>query len=71
MFINERRPHSMYHFDSLFDVNHSSASELAKALRCSSSDLNCETAHQLLYQANTRFKSIIGFRDIVTDMSIE
>lgn len=39
--------------------------DLAIALKCSAAELNCETAFELLYKTPTRFKSIVGYREII------
>jgi len=42
-----------------------SAQDFAKKLKCSPEELNCQTAYELLYGVNTRFKSIVGYRELI------
>ena len=66
MLVNQEKPHTLYFYDNLFgDMKNRPAGELAIALRCQPTDLNCTTAHELLFSAITRFKSITGFREII------
>ena len=45
-----------------------SAEEFAIAIKGTPEQLNCKTAHQLLWEAHTRFKSVTSFRELVRDI---
>jgi hypothetical protein len=47
------------------------STELALALKCSPVELNCETAFELLYKVPTRFKSIVGYRELILNQENE
>lgn len=67
MLIKADKPNSCYTYTDYIDnLKQMKASDLAVALKCSPSELNCETAYELLYTAVTRFKSIIGYRELIS-----
>lgn len=66
MLVKYDKPNSCYTFvDLLCNLREMKATDLALALKCGTSDLNCETAHDLLYKTPTRFKSIVGYRELI------
>jgi hypothetical protein len=73
MLVKADKPNSCYTYtDYLDNLKQMKASDLAVALKCSPSELNCETAYELLYTAVTRFKSIIGYRELIaTNETVE
>lgn len=67
MLVKADKPNSCYTYTDYIDnLKQMKASDLAVALKCSPSELNCETAYELLYTAVTRFKSIIGYRELIS-----
>ena len=63
MLVKADKPNSCYTYvDLIGNLKNIQAEELAKALKCSTLELNAKTGFELLYSAVTRFKSIIGYR---------
>lgn len=68
MLVKEDKPNSCYHFARLLEnLKKMPAEEFALAIRGKPDDLNCEFAYDLLFIAQTRFKSINSFRTLVYD----
>ena len=68
MLVKADKPNSCYTFtDYIENLKQMKAADLAVALKCSATELNCETAYELLYSACTRFKSIIGYRELIAN----
>ena len=68
MLIKEDKPHSCYHFAQfLQDLKMMRAEDFAVAIKGSPEELNCKFAYDLLWNVNTRFKSITSFRKMVND----
>ena len=44
-----------------------SAEEFAIAIKGTPEQLNCKTAHDLLWNVHTRFKSITSFRELIRE----
>jgi len=67
MLVKYDKPHSIYHFSGrlLEDLENMRAEEFAEAVRGEPKELGCETAYELLFKTNTRFKSINSFREIL------
>jgi len=66
MLVKADKPSSCYTFVDLFsNLRQMKATDLAIALKCSPEELNCETAFELIYSAPTRFKSIVGYRELI------
>jgi len=64
--VKEDKPNSCYTYvDLCGDLKQMSARDFACKLKCSPEELNCQTAHELLYQVVTRFKSIMGYRELM------
>ncbi len=67
MLVKADKPNSCYTFyDMLTNLKSMRAEDLAIALKCSPESLNCKTAYELLYTKPTRFKSIIGYRELIS-----
>ena len=65
MLVKEDKPNSCYTYvDLCGDLKQMSARDFARKLKCSPEELNCETAYELLYSVVTRFKSIMGYREL-------
>jgi hypothetical protein len=65
MLVKADKPNSCYTYaDMHCNLKTMKATDLAIALKCSPVELNCETAFELLYSAPTRFKSIVGYREL-------
>ena len=45
-----------------------SAEDFAVAIRGTPEELNCKTAYDLLWRVNTRFKSVVSFRQLVSEL---
>lgn len=68
MLIKADKPNSCYTYTDYIDnLKQMKAADLAESLKCSATELNCETAYELLYSACTRFKSIIGYRELIAN----
>jgi hypothetical protein len=68
MLVKEDKPNSCYTYvDLCGNLKKMSARDFASKLKCSPEELNCETAHDLLYSAVTRFKSIMGYRELIME----
>ena len=68
MLVKEDKPNSCYHFASfLQNLPQMSAEEFAIAIKGSPEELNCSSAYDLLWNVNTRFKSIISFRKMINE----
>lgn len=68
MLVKADKPNSCYtYFDMLCNLKTMEATALARALKCGTDELNCKTAFDLLYNAPTRFKSIMGYRELIYD----
>ena len=66
MLVKEDKPNSCYnYFDFCGNLKQTSARDFALKLKCSPEELNCQTAYELLYSVVTRFKSIIGYRELI------
>ena len=64
MYVKGDKPNSCYTFVRLLaNLKKMSAADLATELKCSTTELGCETGYELLYSAPTRFKSINGYRE--------
>lgn len=63
MLVREQKPHICYNFIMTMDDLHNlSAEQFVKNINCTPSDLNADTAHELLFKATQRFRSIETFR---------
>ena len=66
MLVKEDKPNSCYHFAQLLqNLDKMSAEEFAVAIKGTPEELQCKVAHDLLWTASTRFKSIVSFRKLV------
>ena len=69
MLVKEDKPNSCYHFDKLLQNLHQmSAEEFAVAIRGQPTELNCVKAYDLIWDAPTRFKSVMKFREDTYDL---
>ena len=63
------KPNSCYHFDILLrDLKKISASEFLEAIRSGKGEDHPYSAHELVWERDNRFKSVMSFRQIVNDM---
>lgn len=71
MLVKEDKPNSCYTYvDLCGNLKQMSAKDFAIKLKCSPEELNCDTAHELLYSVVTRFKSIMGYRELIQEKDI-
>jgi hypothetical protein len=48
-----------------------SAEEVAEAIRGKPENLGCKTGFELIYKANTRFKSVVSFRESINEIEMK
>ena len=68
MLVKEDKPNSCYHFvDLLQNLQNIPAADFVTAIRGTVDQLPCDNAYDLIYNSNSRYKSVNSFREIVQE----
>lgn len=66
MLVREQKPHICYNFImTMDDLKELPAEDFVRNINCQPTDLNAETAYDLLFKATQRFRSVETFRQMV------